>query len=93
MEDPSNIVIVQILKQGIVCLSICIKLLSGNIGPSVLITNGYNKGLVTALATRLLKDCKNTVILTFHMGKLRPTNLGGVLIPSAIFTNVNENEI
>ena len=26
------------------------------------------------------------------MGKLRPSNLGGVLIPSAIFTIVDENK-
>ena len=56
---------------------------------------GTLKGLVTAFATWLLRDCKNTVILTFHMEKLRPSNLGGVLIPLAIFTIVDEivNEV
>jgi len=51
------------------------------------------KDLVTAFATWLPKDCKNTVILTFHIGKLRPSNFGGVLVPSAIFTIVDEKEI
>jgi len=32
------------------------------------------------------------VILTFYMGQLRPSNLKAVLIPSAIFTIVDENE-
>ena len=53
---------------------------------------GILKGLVTAFATRLPRDCKNIDILTFHMRKLRSSNLGGVLIPSAIFTIVDENE-
>ena len=53
---------------------------------------GTLKGLVTAFATRLPRDCKNMVILTFHIGKLRPSNLGGVLIPSTIFTIVDESE-
>jgi len=58
---------------------------------------GTLKGLVTAFATRLPRDYKNTVILTLHIGKLRPSNLGGVLIPSAIFllwiVNENVNEV
>ena len=54
---------------------------------------GALKGLVTAFTTRLPKDYKNTVILTFHIGKLRPSNLREVLIPLAIFTKVVENEI
>ena len=54
---------------------------------------GTLNGLVTAFATQLPKDCKNTVSLTFHIGKLRPSKLEGVLIPSAIFTKVDEDEI
>ena len=84
MNDPSYVVIIQGLNQYIVYHCIGIKFLGGNIGPSVLITNGTLKGLVIAFTTRLSRDYKNTVILTFHMGKLKPSNLGGVLIPSAI---------
>ena len=62
-----------------------IKFLGGNVGASVLLLVGILKDLVTACATRLPSDYKNTVILTFHMRKLRPSNLGGVLIPSVIF--------
>ena len=69
------------------------KLLSSNVESIVVITNGYAKGFSHCFATQLPKDCKNTVILTFHIGKLRPLNLGGILIPSAIFTIVDENEI
>ena len=54
---------------------------------------GTLKGLVTAFTTQLPKDCKNMVILTFQMGKLRPSNSGGVLIPSVIFIKVDEDEI
>jgi len=53
---------------------------------------GTLKNLVTAFATLHPKDCKNMVILTFHIGKLRPSNLGGILIPSVIFTKVDEDE-
>ena len=53
---------------------------------------GTLKGLVTTFGNQLPVDCKNIIILTFHMGKLRPSNLGGILIPSAIFTIVDENE-
>jgi len=59
----------------------------------VLITIGYTKGLVTAFVTRLPEDYKNIIILTFHMRKLRPSNLEGVLISSTIFTIVDEKEI
>ena len=54
---------------------------------------GTLKGLITAFATQLPRDYKNTVILTFYMGKLRPSNLRGVLIPSTIFIKVDEDEI
>jgi len=54
---------------------------------------GTPKGLITAFATRLLNDYKSTVILTFHIGKLRASSLGRVLIPSVIFTKVDEDEI
>jgi len=54
---------------------------------------GTLKGLVTAFVTQLPKDCKNMVIITFHIGKLRPSNSGGVLIPSAIFSKVDEDEL
>jgi len=53
---------------------------------------GILKGLITAFATRLPKNYKNTVILTFHIGKLRSSNLGEVLILSVIFTKVDEDE-
>ena len=59
------------MLEGIVCLSISIEILSGNIGPSILITIGYTKGFGTTFVTRLLRDCKNTFILTFHTGKLK----------------------
>ena len=91
--DSSNVIIIKSLKKGIVCPSICVKLLRSNIGPSASLQRGTVKDLVTAFTTWLPKDCKNSVILTFHMGKLRPSNLDGVLIPSAIFTNVYEDEI
>ena len=77
MNDSRNIIVIKSLKQGIVCPNISVKLFRGNIGPSVLITRGALNGLVTAFATRLLKDYKNTIILTFHIEKLRPSNLGG----------------
>jgi len=53
---------------------------------------GTLKGLVAVFTTQLPNDCKNTVILTFQIGKLRPSNLEGILIPSAIFTKVDEDE-
>ena len=70
------------------CLSVDVKLLGGNIRPSVLIIIGTLNGLVVAFATRLLRDCKNTIILTFHMRKLRPSNLGGDLMLSAMGASV-----
>jgi len=44
MNNPSYVIIVQGLKQCIVCLCIGIKFLGGNIGSSILITSGYTKG-------------------------------------------------
>jgi len=43
MNGLSYVVIVQDLKQCIVCLWIGIKFLGGNVRSSVLITNGYTK--------------------------------------------------
>jgi len=53
MNDPSYVVIVQGLKQCIVCLCIGIKLDQVSSSPT-----GTLKGLVTAFATRLPRDCK-----------------------------------
>ena len=44
--------------------------------------------LMTAFATWLPRDYKKTVILTFYIEKLMPSNLSGVLILSAIYTSV-----
>ena len=92
MNDPNYVVIVQGLKKCIVCLCIGIKSL-GAISDQVSSSPASTlKGLVTSFVTQLSRDCKNTVILTFYMGKLRPSNLGGVLIPSVMFTTMDENE-
>jgi len=89
MNDPSYVIIIQGLKQYKVCFCIGIKFFGGNIGhvsSSPMVTLN---GLVTAFATLLPRQCKKTIILTFYMGKLRPSNFGGVLIPSAILTSVD----
>ena len=84
MNNPRNIITIRCLKQDILCLSISIKLLGSNIGSSVLITSGTLNGLVTTFITCLPRDYKNTVILTFHMRKLRPLNFGEDLMLSAL---------
>ena len=92
MNDPGYVVIFQSLKQCIVCLVLASNSLVVISDQVSLSSMGTLKGIVTAFATRLPRDCKNTVILTFHIGKLKPSNLRGVLIPLVIFTIVDENE-
>ena len=92
MNYPRYIIIIQDLKQFIVSFCIDIKFFCGNFGPSVLITSCTLKGLVIAFATRLPKDCKSTIILTFYMRKLRPSNLDEVLIPSIMYTSVDSKK-
>ena len=50
--------------------------------------SGALNDLITAFATWLPRDYKKTVILTFYIEKLMPSNLGGVLILSAMYTSV-----
>ena len=61
-------------------LGIDIEFLNGNFGPYVLIALETNKKFCNNLAPRLPNEFKTPVILTFHMGKLSPSNLGGQLI-------------
>ena len=91
MNDPSYIVIIQGLKQwcAFAFASNSLVAMSDQVSSSPM---GTLKGLVTAFTTRLLTDYKNIVILTFHIGTLTASNLGGVLIPSATLTIVDENE-
>ena len=59
----------------------------GKFGPCAFITIGYNIGFGQGFSNWLPKDCKKIVILTFQIGKLSPSNLGGVLMLSAMFTS------
>jgi len=72
MNNPNNIIIIQGLKQCIVSFALASNYLvtiSDHVSSS---PSGTLKGLVTAFATQLPKDYKKTVILSSHMGKLRP---------------------
>jgi len=56
---------------------ISIIFLNGNFGPSVLVTFRTKKVFNYSFGYSTIKEFKKVVILTFHIGKLSPSNLGG----------------
>ena len=76
MNDPNYVVIIQGLKQCIMFLYIVIKLLGGNIKPSVLITIGYIKGFDNCLSDPASYRLQKHGHLNFPYGKVKAIKLG-----------------
>ena len=90
INHSRNIILIKCLQKGIMGLGIGLKLLSVILDHVFSSPLGITKGLIIALATRLPNDCRKTVILTFQIEKLSPSNFGGALTLSTMYVKKNK---